>query len=87
MSEDRIDLLEYIENGHVFVKEQSGYSVRTPDGRHGFGPTPADALLNVDAQILPSPPAGHPLHGAYSGRLLVRADGTSVKLDALGEKE
>jgi hypothetical protein len=43
-----------------------------PAGRHGAGPTPEDAIKNVDSQILVR----------EGRRVLIRADQSEVPLDA-----
>ena len=69
------------EQGLTLESRNDLWQVWTKDGRHGEGPTPEDAIRNIGAQIIPVQ------REDYVGRLLVRADGSEVKLDVVGHRE
>ena len=72
------DITTAIAAGYVFSSSVNGWDVVGPSG-HGNGPTAEDAVLNIGAQIIPV--SGD----EYSGRLLIRVDGSEVQLDRRAE--
>jgi hypothetical protein len=79
MTPPAFDFAAKVAEGYVFTPPGIEWNVITPAGRHGAGPTPEDAILNVDSQILTRD----------RKRVLVRADGSEIVLDkgTLAEEE
>lgn len=85
-----LDIQAYMGKGWRFSSLRVGeWEVWSPDGRHGTGETPEEAMANIDSHILPAPQTGSALtadvmpgtNRFYSGRVRVRADGSEVALD------
>ena len=72
------DLAEYVLKGYRFTQDGSVVNVVSPEGRHGSGSSPDDAVLNIGATIIPVERA------EYIGRVLTREDGSEVMLDVSG---
>lgn len=72
------DLADHVLQGFHFSQTGSVVTVVSPTGRVGSGASPEEAVLNIDAQIIPVS------RGDYVGRLLIRTDGTEVQLDGAG---
>lgn len=61
----------FIASGHRFVSNGGEWHVTTPEGRHGFGPSAEEALLNIGATIV----------STEFGRRLIRENGDAIYLD------
>ena len=78
---DSFDFAALVRAGYRFAHTGRDVEVQHPDGRFGHGATEEDAVQNIGAQILP---VSRP---DYVGRVLLRADGSEVKLDVAGHRE
>ena len=69
------DITASIADGYTFTCSVNGWDVVSPTGGHGNGPSPEAAVLNIGAQIVPAQ------REDYTGRVLLRVDGSEVQLD------
>ena len=69
------DIAACIAEGYTFTCSVNGWDVVSPTGGHGNGPSPEAAVLNIGAQIVPAQ------REDYTGRVLLRVDGSEVQLD------
>jgi hypothetical protein len=95
MSAPSFDLLAHIQRGYRFesvtpaaplgpdepAAPPSRYDVIAPDGRHGAGASPEEAVLNIGSVVIPVQ------REDYIGRLRIREDGSEVRLDVGGVRE
>lgn len=66
------DVMAYLTAGYLIGPAQGGgHNATSPDGIHGYGATPEDAVLNIGATIIP-------LDGR---RQLHRTNGDVIELD------
>ena len=72
------DLHAAILAGYRFDLDGPQVSVIAPDGAQGAGASPEEAIANIGAQILPVE------REDYVGRVLIRASGEEIRLDAHG---
>lgn len=63
-----------MEAGWKFIRDHAGWNATSPDGQHGHGPSPEEAVRNVGAQVV----------SRLGQRYLVRADGSEELLDKAG---
>lgn len=75
------DLAEHVLAGYRFSQTGALFDVVAPDGRHGSGASPEEAVLNIGSVIIPVQ------RPDYEGRLRIREDGSEVQLDVSGIRE